>query len=31
VLDYAAAAGYRPKTITADRYDIYRVVRLVRA
>ena len=31
ILGYAAAAGYRPASITADRFGIYRVVRLVRA
>lgn len=31
ILGYAASAGYRPATITADRFGIYRVVRLVRA
>jgi predicted RNA methylase len=30
ILGYAAAAGYRPQSITADRHDIYRVVRLRR-
>jgi len=30
VLGYAAAAGYTPASITADRFGIYRVVRLVR-
>jgi predicted RNA methylase len=30
ILGYAAAAGYRPASITADRFGIYRVVRLVR-
>jgi hypothetical protein len=29
ILAYAAAAGYRPRWITADSYGIYRVVRLV--
>ncbi len=31
ILGYAAAAGYTPASITADRFGIYRVVRLVRA
>jgi hypothetical protein len=31
ILGYAAAAGYRPVSITADRHRIYRVVRLVGA
>jgi putative methyltransferase len=31
ILGYALAAGYTPATITADRFGIYRVVRLVRA
>jgi hypothetical protein len=31
ILGYAAAAGYRPASITSDRFGIYRVVRLVRA
>jgi hypothetical protein len=31
ILGYAAAAGYAPASITADRFGIYRVVRLVRA
>lgn len=30
ILGYAAAAGYRPASIAADRFGIYRVVRLVR-
>jgi SAM-dependent methyltransferase len=30
ILGYAAAAGYHPASITADRFGIYRVVRLVR-
>ncbi|HEX7299192.1 MAG TPA: class I SAM-dependent methyltransferase family protein [Solirubrobacteraceae bacterium] len=30
ILGYAAAAGYAPATVTADRHGIYRVVRLVR-
>jgi hypothetical protein len=30
ILGYAAAAGYAPASITADRFGIYRVVRLVR-
>jgi predicted RNA methylase len=30
ILGYAAAAGYRPASTTADRFGIYRVVRLVR-
>jgi predicted RNA methylase len=30
ILGYAAAAGYRPQSMTADRHDIYRVVRLRR-
>ncbi|HMJ37300.1 MAG TPA: class I SAM-dependent methyltransferase family protein [Baekduia sp.] len=30
ILGYAAAAGYRPRSIMADRHGIYRVVRLVR-
>jgi hypothetical protein len=30
ILGYAAAAGYRPATVSADRHGIYRVVRLVR-
>jgi hypothetical protein len=31
ILGYAAAAGYAPASVTADRFGIYRVVRLVRA
>jgi hypothetical protein len=31
ILGYAAAAGYTPAQISADRFGIYRVVRLVRA
>ena len=31
ILGYAAAAGYTPAEVTADRFGIYRVVRLVRA
>jgi hypothetical protein len=31
LLGYAAAAGYRPVSITADRHGIYRVVRVVAA
>src|SRR4051812_20643231 len=31
VLGYAAAAGYKPASVTADRFGIYRVVRLERA
>ena len=31
ILDYAAAAGYRPVAITADTAGIYRVMRLARA
>jgi hypothetical protein len=31
ILGYAAAAGYRPVSVTADRHRIYRVVRLARA
>jgi hypothetical protein len=30
ILGYAAAAGYRPVAVTADRYGIYRVARLER-
>lgn len=30
ILGYAAAAGYDPASITADRHGIYRVMRLVR-
>ena len=30
ILGYAAAAGYHPRSITADRHGIYRVVRLER-
>jgi predicted RNA methylase len=30
ILGYAAAAGYEPASVTADRFGIYRVVRLVR-
>lgn len=30
ILGYAAAAGYRPASIAADRFGIYRVVRLLR-
>jgi hypothetical protein len=30
ILEYAAAAGYRPASITSDRHGIYRVVRLER-
>jgi SAM-dependent methyltransferase len=30
ILEYAAAAGYEPAHTTADRYGIYRVVRLTR-
>jgi hypothetical protein len=30
ILGYAAAAGYAPAGVTADRFGIYRVVRLVR-
>jgi hypothetical protein len=30
ILGYAAAAGYRPASITSDRHGIYRVVRLRR-
>ena len=30
ILGYAAAAGYAPASVTADRHGIYRVVRLVR-
>jgi hypothetical protein len=30
ILGYAAAAGYRPRSVTADRHGIYRVVRLER-
>jgi putative methyltransferase len=30
ILGYAAAAGYGPRSITADRHGIYRVVRLER-
>jgi hypothetical protein len=30
ILGYAAAAGYRPVSVTADRHRIYRVVRLAR-
>jgi hypothetical protein len=30
ILGYAAAAGYRPESTTADRHGIYRVVRLRR-
>ncbi len=30
ILDYARTAGYRPGSITSDRFGIYRVVRLVR-
>jgi hypothetical protein len=30
ILRYAAAAGYAPAGVTADRFGIYRVVRLVR-
>lgn len=30
ILGYAAAAGYAPASVTADRFRIYRVVRLVR-
>lgn len=30
ILGFAAAAGYRPASIAADRHGIYRVVRLVR-
>jgi hypothetical protein len=31
ILDYARAAGYEPRSIEADRFGIYRVVRLGRA
>jgi len=31
ILSYAADAGYAPASITADRHDIYRVVRLERS
>jgi hypothetical protein len=31
ILGYAAAAGYRAASVTADRAGIYRVIRLVRA
>jgi Putative methyltransferase len=31
ILGYAAAAGFTPASVTADRFGIYRVVRLVRA
>jgi Putative methyltransferase len=31
ILGYAAAAGYEPASVTADRFGIYRVVRLVQA
>jgi hypothetical protein len=31
ILDYARAAGYEPQTVEADRFGIYRVVRLARA
>jgi len=30
ILGYAAAAGYRPQSITSDRHGIYRVVRVER-
>jgi hypothetical protein len=30
ILGYAAAAGYRPASVSADRYSVYRVVRLER-
>jgi hypothetical protein len=30
ILDYARSAGYRPASITSDRFGIYRVVRLAR-
>jgi Putative methyltransferase len=30
ILDWAAAAGYEPAAVEADRFGIYRVVRLVR-
>jgi hypothetical protein len=30
ILDYARAAGYEPRSIEADRFGIYRVVRLAR-
>jgi hypothetical protein len=30
ILDWASAAGYEPTAVAADRFDIYRVVRLVR-
>ncbi len=30
ILDWASAAGYEPTAVEADRFDIYRVVRLVR-
>jgi hypothetical protein len=30
ILDYARAAGYEPRSIDADRFGIYRVVRLIR-
>jgi hypothetical protein len=31
ILGYAAAAGYEPASVTADRFGIYRVVRLARS
>jgi hypothetical protein len=30
ILGYAAAAGYRPASVSSDRHGIYRVVRLER-
>jgi hypothetical protein len=30
LLDWASAAGYEPTAVEADRFGIYRVVRLVR-
>ena len=30
LLEWARDAGYEPATVEADRFDIYRVVRLVR-
>jgi precorrin-6B methylase 2 len=30
ILEWARAAGYEPATVQADRFEIYRVVRLVR-